>query len=131
MTLYYHHSPRLIFPWQRLARIHELELKRRGLLHRTELLHRDEEARRATVEWLALKDENATLHHELQQTHLERRDLKGNCDYLGEQLKVAHELARSQEAKLNQQVGELSSLQVCSIPLFVFEPAADNGSVGS
>ncbi|KAL2205589.1 hypothetical protein CC79DRAFT_1336089 [Sarocladium strictum] len=98
---------------QRMSRIHELELARQHQLHQTELIKRDEDARRLKVRALTLRDNNATLQENVSQKDSYYRQWVKQRDQLRAELDEAREMIRSHETRAKKQNVELTSLKVC------------------
>ncbi|KAK5990969.1 hypothetical protein PT974_09244 [Cladobotryum mycophilum] len=97
---------------KRLTLIHDLEKEHQNNLHKTELIHRDEEARLLALRTLTLRDDNAVLNNELVQKD-ERIDLLAReGDKTRLELDCHKTNSRSKDAQLNKQAIELASLRV-------------------
>lgn len=97
---------------QRMSRIHELELARQYQLHQTELIKRDEDARRLKVRALTLRDSNATLQDNVSQKDSYYRQWIKQRDQLRAELDEARDMIRSHEARAKKQNVEMTSLKV-------------------
>lgn len=95
-----------------MARIHNLELARQQGLHQTELIKRDEAARRLKLRTLALKDSNATLKGNLSQKDSLQQQWIKQRDQLRAELDEAKEIIRSHETRARKQNVELTTLKV-------------------
>lgn len=97
---------------QRVARIHDLELKHRDGLNRAELIHRDEGTRRLKLKLISSRDDNALLEDRIRTSDIIKRQLTKQCERAREGLKKSQQAARAQEAKVKKQALELNSLKV-------------------
>ncbi|KAH7324452.1 hypothetical protein B0I35DRAFT_424214 [Stachybotrys elegans] len=96
---------------ERVSLIHDLDMKHQKGLHKTDLVARDEEARRIKIRALTLRDENQRLKDKLLQN-------ESRCKFLEKKLvreRTASEekstAASSQEARLKKQATELANLK--------------------
>ncbi|GJN86666.1 hypothetical protein PLIIFM63780_010247 [Purpureocillium lilacinum] len=96
---------------ERTTRIHQLELRRRDNIHKTESIGRDEEARRLKVRALAMRDDTAALKEKITQKDAKIMALKKQSDAVRVELDDAKRAARAQEARLKKQDIELANLQ--------------------
>lgn len=97
---------------QRKTRIHELELKRRDNIHKTDSIGRDEEARLLKLKLLALRDDNATLKDKILQKDARITALTKQGDQVRVELDEGKEAARAQETRMKKQGLELANLKV-------------------
>ncbi len=97
---------------QRTERLHNLEMKRQGIGHRTEVTVRDEVARRLEMRIVLLRDENTTLQERIGQRDSGIDQLTAQCDDLRLQLERSSEQCEEQETQLRAQARELLSLKV-------------------
>ena len=93
-------------------RIHELELTRQHRLHQTELIKRDEDARRLKLRTLTLRDENASLKDSLAHKDVHQRQWIKQRNQLRSELDDAKDLIRGHEARARKQTIELTTLKV-------------------
>lgn len=98
--------------FQRLARIHELELLRQDALHKTESITRDEEARLLQLRLLTMRDENASLREKLGQKDFKISTLIRDSDQIRIDLDDRRQIIRAQEARLKKQDVDRASLKV-------------------
>ncbi|KAJ6443451.1 Rossmann-fold NAD(P)(+)-binding protein [Purpureocillium lavendulum] len=96
---------------QRTTRIHQLELRRRDNIHKTESIGRDEEARLLKLRALAMRDETAALKDKMTQKDVKFMALKKQSDAVRIALDDAKRAARAQETRLKKQDVELANLQ--------------------
>ncbi|UNI15617.1 21S rRNA (uridine(2791)-2'-O)-methyltransferase [Purpureocillium takamizusanense] len=96
---------------ERTTRIHQLELRRRDNIHKTESIGRDEEARLLKLRTLAMRDETAALKEKITQKDAKIMALKKQSDAVRVELDDAKRAARSQETRLKKQDIELANLQ--------------------
>ena len=101
---------------QRTTRIHQLELRRRDNIHKTESIGRDEEARLLKLRALAMRDETAALKDKMTQKDVKFMALKKQSDAVRIALDDAKRAARAQETRLKKQDVELANLQVRAHP---------------
>jgi len=102
----------LLTAMQRTTRIHQLELRRRDNIHKTESIGRDEEARRLKLRALATRDDTAALKEKITQKDAKIMALKKQSDAVRVELDDAKRAARAQETRLKKQDIELANLQV-------------------
>ncbi|KAK0386692.1 hypothetical protein NLU13_6526 [Sarocladium strictum] len=95
----------------RMSRIHDLELARQQRLHQTELIKRDEDARRLKLKTIALRDDNAALKDSLSQKESYYRQWIKQRDQLRAELDEARDMIRSHEARAKKQTLEMTSLR--------------------
>lgn len=95
-----------------MAHIHNLGLKYQNGIHQTELVSRDEEARRLKLRVLSLRDENAMIKDKLLQKDARITSSSKQGDQVRAKLDDAKETARSQEARLKKQAMEINNLKV-------------------
>jgi hypothetical protein len=98
---------------QRVSRIHDLELTRQRRLHQTELIKRDEDARRLKLRAITLKDDNVTLKEHLTQKDSYQRQWIKQRDQLRTELNEAREMIRSHETRSRKQTLDVTALKVC------------------
>ncbi|PHH88262.1 hypothetical protein CDD83_7763 [Cordyceps sp. RAO-2017] len=103
---------------QRLTRLHELELKYRDNIHKTESICRDEEARLLKLQLLSLRDDKAALSETVsdQEAALsalaeENEGLLAELDECREAACARDTLAKKQDKELATLRAELNSLQ--------------------
>ena len=98
--------------FQRTETIYDLDSKYRGAIHASELVTKDDEARRLNVQILLLRDDNATLKDEIVNKQTQIKQSAAQCDDLSVQLDTAHDKCRGLESKLRLQAREKSALKV-------------------
>ncbi|KAI1826520.1 hypothetical protein F4861DRAFT_537097 [Xylaria intraflava] len=91
--------------------LHDLELKHQKNASETELLLKDEDARRLRLRILLLRDENTSLQNQVDLNHSANAKLTTQCDNLGVQIEAKIALVRSQEEQLRKQEREYSNLK--------------------
>lgn len=96
---------------QRLARIHEFELRRRENIHKTNTIGRDEEARLLRLRLLGMRDENAALKDKLSQKDALIAAATKKSEQVRVQLDDSKEAARAQETRIKKQEVELANLK--------------------
>ncbi|KND88972.1 hypothetical protein TOPH_06383 [Tolypocladium ophioglossoides CBS 100239] len=96
---------------ERKTRIHELELKRRDNIHKTDSISRDEEARLLKLKLLALRDDNATLKDKISQKDARINALTNQSDQVRVELDESKQAARAQETRMKKQDLELANLK--------------------
>src|SRR5687767_10259939 len=95
-----------------MSRIHDLELARQRRLHQTELVKRDEDARRLKLKTVALRDDNAALKENLSQKDSYYRQWIKQRDQLRAELDEARDMIRSHETRAKKQNLEMTNLKV-------------------
>ncbi|KAI9167306.1 hypothetical protein HJFPF1_03432 [Paramyrothecium foliicola] len=95
-----------------MSQIHDLEMKYQRGVHQTEMVHRDEDARRYKLRALSLRDENATLkdgavHHKSQISQL-----KKHASRLQAQLDEAVAASSAYDARIKSQTDENARLKL-------------------
>ncbi|PNY26926.1 Uncharacterized protein TCAP_03146 [Tolypocladium capitatum] len=96
---------------ERKTLIHELELKRRDSIHKTDNIGRDEEARLLKLKLLALRDDNATLKDKISQRDARIAAFTKQGDQVRIELDEGKEAARAQETRMKKQDLELANLK--------------------
>ncbi|ROV95723.1 hypothetical protein VMCG_07609 [Cytospora schulzeri] len=81
---------------QRAEAIHQLDLKYRGAMHQTDLVLKDEEARRLKLRLLVIRDEADTLRDQLADKDNRIRQLSKQYDDLRAQLDVMNQTCQDQ-----------------------------------
>ena len=109
----------LTWSFQRLRRIHELDLNRQNTLHQVDLVNRDEEARRLKLRALTLRNENAILKDKISQKETRLLSIATQDDLVRTELADAQEQARTQEARLKKGNMEITNLKVRSYGLLL------------
>lgn len=99
-------------PQARAARIHDLELKYREGLHRSEVVYCDEGTRRLKLKMIALRDENARLEDRIRHNDASKKQLTRQHQEARDELKEARDATRAQDAKLKKQEIEIDTLKV-------------------
>jgi chromosome segregation ATPase len=95
-----------------LLSVHDLEIKRQLGLHKTDLVHRDEEVRLLKLKALSLRDENARLEEAAGSKGIESQELLKSLAALRQELHEAHRAARGQEARFKKQNNAITALKV-------------------
>lgn len=95
-----------------MARVHGLETKRQDSIHRVDLIHRDEEARRLRLRILYARDENSLLKDRVSQQDIRHRHLSKQSDKARAQLDSAKVTIHTQDARLKKQTTEIANLKV-------------------
>jgi hypothetical protein len=96
-----------------VSRIHDLELVRKRRLHQTELIKRDEDARKLKLKTLTLRDENAELKDNVSQKDYYYRQWIKKRDQLRAELDEARDIIRNNETRAKKQALEMTNLKVC------------------
>lgn len=95
-----------------MSRIHDLELTRQRRLHQTELVKRDEDARRLKLRAITLQDDNAALKENISKKESYHRQWIKQRDQLRAELDEARDMIRSHESRAKKQTLEASNLKV-------------------
>ncbi|ROV89636.1 hypothetical protein VSDG_08089 [Cytospora chrysosperma] len=97
---------------QRTEAIHQLDLKYRGAMHQTDLIIKDEEARRLKLRVLVLRDDAATLRDQLADKDSRIHQLSKQYDDVRSQLDVMKQTCQDQENQLRSQAQQHTELKV-------------------
>ncbi len=92
--------------------MHNLDTGYRKTSHQTELVIKDEEARRLKLRSLLLRDENAAIKDDLARKEERIKKLLAQHEAVQEQLQITSEKARQQENRMRSQARELADLKV-------------------
>lgn len=92
--------------------IHNLGMKYQTTLHQTDLVVKDEEARRLKLRVVVLRDEAATLRDQMTDKDSKIRKLSQQNDDIHVQLDRMKQTCTSQETQLRSQARQQSELKV-------------------
>jgi predicted nucleic acid-binding Zn-ribbon protein len=92
--------------------MHQLDLKYRGAMHQTDLIIKDEEARRLKLLVLVLRDDAATLRDQLADRDSRIHQLSKQYDDVRSQLDVMKQTCQDQENQLRSQAQQHTELKV-------------------
>lgn len=98
--------------------IHVLDLKYHGIRHQTDLVVKDEEARRLKLRIVVLKDEVATLRDDLADKDHKIHTLSQQQDGIRAELERVNQTCATQESQLRLQARQYSELQVPEAAIF-------------
>ena len=107
-----HSTADIVFLEQRTEAIHQLDLKYRGAMHQTDLIYKEEEARRLKLRVLVLRDEAATLRDQLADKDSRIRKLSKQYEDVHAQLERMDQTCQEQAAQLRSQARQQSELKV-------------------
>ncbi|KAJ4395889.1 hypothetical protein N0V93_000104 [Gnomoniopsis smithogilvyi] len=96
---------------ERTEAIHVLDLKYRDTMHQTDLVVKDEEARRLKLRVVVLRDEVATLRDQLADKDSRIRELSQQYDDIVVQLDRVNQTCTTQETQLRSQARQQSELK--------------------
>jgi chromosome segregation ATPase len=92
--------------------MHNLDIGYQKASHKTELIVKDEEARRLKLRSQLLRNDNATIKDDLAKKEERIKELVAQHEALQEQLHSASEKARQQENRMRSLERELANLKV-------------------
>lgn len=96
--------------------IHALDLKYHGVLHQSDLVVKDEEARRLKLRVVVLKDEVANLRDQLADKDNKIYNLSQQHDGIRAELERVNQTCITQESQLRLQARQHAELQVLLRP---------------
>lgn len=102
----------LTFLLQRTEAIHLLDLKYHGAMHQTDLIVKDEEARRLKLRVIVLRDEVAVLRDQLAEKDDRMSNLSQQYDDIRAQLDHMNQTCQDQADQLRTQARQHSDLKV-------------------
>ncbi|KAM7221293.1 hypothetical protein V8F06_003261, partial [Rhypophila decipiens] len=95
----------------RAAKIHEIDMRYTRSSHKTDLLVKDEEARRLKLRGVLLRDENSSVKDQLAQKDVEIKILVEQIDEVRGQLESVQQKCSRQEKMIQTQSREISNLK--------------------
>ncbi|KJZ72488.1 hypothetical protein HIM_08157 [Hirsutella minnesotensis 3608] len=96
---------------ERVTRLHDLELKHRENIRKTDNINRDEEARLLQVKLLATRDDTAALKDQIAEKDDMIVSLKKTCEDLRSELDDNKKATRAQDARMKKQNMEFANLK--------------------
>ncbi len=97
---------------QRTEALHSLDMNYRVTRHKTDLLVKEEEARRLKLRGVLLRNENASLKDQISQRDSHIRKLSEQADDTRGQLESIQEKCRRQEKMMQTQSRDIANLKV-------------------
>jgi chromosome segregation ATPase len=104
---------------QRAEAIHMLDLKYHGAMHQTDLIVKDEEARRLKLRVIVLRDEVAVMRDQLEEKEDKIRDLSQQYDNVTEKVTQMNQICKHQEEQLRLRAQQQSDLKVLPLTLIL------------
>ena len=100
---------------QRIARIHDLDMKHQSNIHQIDIVNKDEEARRLKLRVLSLRDDNTLLQDKIIQKDAQITTLRRDSQDVVSELAETKQKSKQQDVQLQKQTKELAALKVMAI----------------